>query len=201
VSEPVSAGGPSAASDLPANDPPANDPPANDSAAADDLVAVGRIGPTRGLNGDVLVEPWTDAPEERFREGAALQTGSGAPLTVQAAYLSAGKQVVHFAGVDGRPDAEALRGTELYVRAAERPALHDPDEYYDTDLVGLAVLDTAGNRIGTVRSVSHAASAAYLVVEVEGRECLVPFVAAIVPSVDVAAGRVVVDPPEGLFEL
>lgn len=169
-------------------------------ADTDDLIAVGRVGAARGVRGEVFVEPWTDAPEQRFAPGAVLHT-AGADLVVAAAAVSSGKQVVRFEGVDDRAAAEALRGTELFVSAAARPALDDPDEFYDSDLVGLTVVTTEGGQVGTVAAVSHAAAASYLVVDAAGREHLVPFVAAIVPSVDLEAGRVVVDPPEGLFEL
>jgi len=166
----------------------------------DELIAVGRVGAARGVRGEVFVEPWTDAPAERFAPGAELRT-TGGSLTVAAAGLSSGKQVVRFTGIDDRAAAEALRGTELFVPAAERPALDDPDEFYDSDLVGLDVVTTGGEAIGTVLDVTHAAAAAYLVADIAGREQLIPFVAAIVPTVDLGAGRVVVDPPEGLFEL
>lgn len=168
-----------------------------------ELVAVGRIGPARGVRGEVLVEPWTDAPAERFAAGAVLRTDREQPatLTVDAAGVVSGKQVVHFAGVDDRPAAEALRGIVVHVAAAERPALDDPDEYYDSDLVGLSARTADGTEIGPVVDVVHAAGAAYLVLRVGGRDCLVPFVAAIVPAVDLAAGEVRIDPPDGLFDL
>jgi 16S rRNA processing protein RimM len=170
---------------------------------ADEFVAVGRIGPARGVRGDVFVEPWTDVPEERFAAGAQLRTEPAAagPLTVESSSLAGGKLVVRFAGVDDRAGAEALRGIQLLIAAGERPALDDPEEFYDTDLVGLEARGMDGAAIGPVTDVVHAGGASYLVVPVGGRDRLVPFVAAIVPTVDVAGGFVVVDPPEGLFEL
>jgi 16S rRNA processing protein RimM len=169
----------------------------------DDLVVVGRIGPARGVRGDVFVQPWTDAPDERFAPGTVLQTRPAAagPLTVESSSTASGKLVVHFAGVADRPAAEALRGTQLVIPAAERPALDDPDEFYDTDLVGLAACTPDGTDLGPVRDVVHAGGVSYLVLRVAERDRLVPFAAAIVPTVDVAGGRVVVDPPEGLFDL
>ena len=167
------------------------------------LVAVGKVGPVRGVHGEVLLEPWTDAPAERFTPGAVLRTDREQPatLTVESAAVVSGKQVVHFAGVDDRPAAEALRGIVVHVPAAERPVLDDPDEYYDSDLIGLTARTVDGSELGPVVDVVHAAGAAYLVLRLDGREHMVPFVAAIVPSVDLAAGEVRVDPPEGLFEL
>jgi 16S rRNA processing protein RimM len=170
---------------------------------ARDLVVVGRVGPARGVRGDVFVEPWTDAPDERFAPGSVVQTepaGAG-PLTVESSSSASGKLVVHFLGVDDRPAAEALRGTELVIPAADRPVLDDPDEFYDSDLVGLAAATVDGTDLGPVTDVVHAGGASYLVVRVGDRERLVPFVAAVVPTVDVGGGRVVIDAPEGLFDL
>jgi len=174
--------------------------PAEDAAG---FVAVGRIGPARGVKGDAFVEPWTDAPEERFAPGVGLRTDpvDVGPLVVQASSVAGGKLVVHFAGVDDRVGVEALRGTRLLVAETERPALEDPDEFYDTDLVGLEARQVDGAVLGPVRDVVHAGPATYLVLEVAGQDRLVPFVAAIVPIVDVAAGTVTVDPPDGLFDL
>lgn len=168
-----------------------------------DLIAVGRVGPARGVRGDVFVEPWTDTPAERFAPGAVLRTdpASAGPLTVEASSSAGGKLVVRFEGVADRAGAEALRGTQLLIPAAEREPIADPDEFYDTDLVGLTARTVDGSDLGAVTDVLHAGAASYLVVHVAGRDRLVPFVAAIVPTVDVAAGLVVIDPPEGLFDL
>jgi 16S rRNA processing protein RimM len=168
-----------------------------------DEVAVGRIGPARGVRGEVFVEPWTDAPDERFAPGAVLRTEppQAGPLTVESASRASGKLVVRFAGVADRGAAEALRGVQLVIDATARPVLDDPDEFYDTDLVGLAARTVDGVELGPVTDVVHAAGASYLVVVVEGRERLVPFVSAVVPTVDVGGGAVVIDPPEGLFDL
>ncbi len=149
------------------------------------------------------MQPWTDAPAERFAPGTMLSTEPPAagPLQVVAASSASGRLVVHFDGVDGRPAAEALRGVSLFVAAEQRPVLDDPDEYYDTDLVGLEARLVDGAVLGPVVDVVHAGAATYLVVRMDGRDRLVPFVAAIVVSVQVPDGVVAIDPPEGLFEL
>ena len=133
-----------------------------------DLVAVGRIGPPRGVRGDVFVEPWTDTPEERFAPGAVLHTDrdSAGPLTVETSSLAGGKLVVRFAGVADRAGAEALRGIQLSIPAIERAPIDDPDEFYDTDLVGLAARTVGGAELGRVTDVMHAGGASYLVVDV-----------------------------------
>ncbi len=173
------------------------------AATDDDLVAVGRIGPASGVRGEVVVRAFTDQPDDRFASGAVViaePAGTG-PLTVASARWQGRRLIVRFEGVDDRTGAEALRGTDLFIAASQRPDLDDPDDFYDTDLIGLAASTVDGRRLGPVRDVVHAPAADYLVIDVEGRERLVPFVAAMVPSVDVAAGTVTVDPPEGLFEL
>jgi 16S rRNA processing protein RimM len=151
----------------------------------------------------VFVEPWTDDPDARFTPGTILATDppDAGPLTVEATSASSGRLVVHFAGVDDRDAAAALSGVRLVMPAADRPALEDPDEYYDTDLLGLAASGVDGADYGPVVDVVHAGGADYLVVDVDGRERLVPFVAAFVPTVDLVARRIVIDPPEGLFQL
>jgi 16S rRNA processing protein RimM len=170
---------------------------------SDELVAVGRVGPPRGVRGDVFVEPWTDDPDTRFAAGAQLRTepAESGPLVVEASSSASGKLVVHFAGVDDRENAQALRGTRLVVPATARPPIEDPDEFYATDLVGLEVSTVGGRALGPVREVLNVAGADYLVLDVEGRERLVPFVSAIVPTVDLADRRIVIDPPDGLFDL
>lgn len=170
--------------------------------AADEVV-VGRIGPPRGVHGAVFVQPWTDDPSTRFAVGARLRTEPPAagPLTIAQSSAAGRKLVVYFAGVIDRAAAEALRGVQLLVAAADRPPLPDPDEFYDSELVGLLAQTPDGTELGPVVGVAHGAGGDHLVVEVAGREHLVPFVAAIVPQVDVAARQVVIDAPAGLFEL
>lgn len=175
---------------------------ATESVAGDDI-AIGRIGPARGVRGDVFVEPWTDDPDTRFAVGVALRTDpeSAGPLTVVSANAASGKLVLRFEGVDDRAAAEALRGVVLVIAAGERPEIDDPDEFYATDLIGLTAETVDGTELGAVRDVIDVAGADYLVLDVAGQERLVPFVAAIVPTVDIEGGRVVIDPPNGLFEL
>lgn len=166
-------------------------------------VAVGRIGRAHGLRGEVAVDPRTDAPEVRFASGASLTTEPAAagPLTVSATRWHSGRLLVHFAGVPDRTAAEGLRGVRLYaeVDQAERP--DDPDEFYDHQLVGLAVVTVDGVLVGELAEVLHLPGHDVLSVRApEGREVLVPFVSKIVPEVDLPARRIVVDPPAGLLD-
>jgi 16S rRNA processing protein RimM len=167
----------------------------------DALVTVGRIGKAHGLRGEVSVEPWTDDPEERFRVGVRFTIAAGPALTVAHARAHSGRWVIGFVGVEDRTAAEALRGTELLLPASARPAIEDPDEFYDSDLIGLAARTVGGAALGPVTDVVHGPGGDYLVLTIEGTERLVPFVAGIVPNVDLAAGVAEIDPPEGLFDL
>lgn len=170
------------------------------------MVAVGRVGKAHGIRGEAFVEPWTDAIEERFAPGARLATEppERGPLQVAEVRDHSGKLVIRFAGIESRNAVESIRGTVLVVAAAARPPLDDPDEFYDTDLIGLTVRTIDGVELGPVADVLHSASGSLLaitrVAEPE-RELLIPFLKAFVPTVDVSAREILVDPPDGLLEL
>lgn len=165
---------------------------------------VGRIGRAHGLRGEVSVEVRTDDPESRFAAGSVLVTDpvERGPLTVEGSHWHGGRLLVTFAGVASREAAEALRNTLLVVDSADLPVLADPAEFYDHQIVGLRAVLATGEGLGTVHQVIHAPGGDLLAIHRPDRaELLVPFVAEMVPTVDLAAGRVVVDPPEGLLEL
>lgn len=166
-------------------------------------LVVGRVARAHGINGEVSVEVRTDAPDLRFAPGALLDTDPprSEPLTVVRSRWHSGRLLVSFDGVLDRTAAESLRGTLLTVDSTSSPETDD-DEYWDHDLVGLDVVSVAGEVIGAVEDVVHPPGAALLVVRrPDGGEALVPFVKDIVPTVDMAGHRLVVDPPEGLLEL
>ena len=170
-----------------------------------DRLTVGRIGKPQGIRGEVTVEVRTDVPEVRFADGAVLLTDppERGPLTVLSTRDQNGRLMIAFEGVADRSQAEQLRDTLLQVDAADVPPSDDPDEFHDSQLIGLAADLVEGGRLGAVTDVLHLPHGDVLVVEREGDggEVLVPFVKAIVPDVDLAGGRVVVDPPEGLLDL
>jgi 16S rRNA processing protein RimM len=169
-----------------------------------DVLVVGRIGKPQGIKGEVTVEVRTDAPDTRFADGAVLLTepAERGPLTVAGSRDQNGRLMVAFAGVSDRNAAELLRDTLLLVDAADLPPIDDPDEFHDVQLVGLTAVLADGTPLGRVGEVLHLPHGDVLVVRREaGPELLVPFVAAIVPEVDLAGGRLVVEPPEGLLDL
>jgi 16S rRNA processing protein RimM len=166
-------------------------------------VVIGRIRKAHGLRGEVSVEVRTDEPATRFATGSVLAADPAAagPLTVAGARWHGGRLLLSFEGVADRDAAERLRGVLLLadVPATERP--EDPDEFYDHQLAGLPVVTTSGGRVGVIAEVLHLPGQDLLAVLTdEGREVLVPFVAAMVPAVDLDARRVVVDPPAGLLD-
>jgi 16S rRNA processing protein RimM len=165
-------------------------------------VVVGRIGKAHGIRGAVTVEVRTDEPEVRFADGSVLATEPSAvgPLVVSGAVWHAGKLLVRFDGVDDRSAAEALRGTFLSVEVEADARPEDPEEFYDHQLVGLAVVTADGRAVGTLREVAHLPSQDLLVVDdPDGGEALVPFVSAIVTEVDLTARRITIEPPPGLL--
>jgi len=166
-------------------------------------MVVGRIGKARGIKGHAFVMPFTDDPEVRFAVGSVLQTEPAAagPLSIASFSMASGKVVLSFDGVEDRTAIEALRGVQLVIAREARPPLEDPDDFYTSDLIGLAARTVGGADLGAVADVIDIAGADYLVLDVDGAEKLVPFVSAIVPTVDVGGGFVLIDPPDGLFEL
>lgn len=171
------------------------------------LLTVGRVVRPHGVRGEVLVEIRTDEPEQRYAPGSVLTTSSGSrqvppEVMVEAARTHQGRLIVGFQGVADRTAAEAMRGVLLHVDSGEVPSPEDPEEYHDHQLVGLAAVSPGGEALGEVAGIDHAPAADLLVVRRPGgRTALVPFVAAIVREVEPAGGRIVIDPPPGLFDL
>jgi 16S rRNA processing protein RimM len=162
-------------------------------------VTVGRIGKPHGLRGDVTVELRTDEPERCFVVGGTLLTETG-PLVLESVRWSA-RPVMKFVGVDDRTAAERWRDVLLEIEREPLARPEDPDEYYDHQLVGLSVHTSAGP-LGDVVEVIHLPGQDLLAVRRDGAgDVLIPFVAEVVTAVDIDAGRVDVELPEGLLDL
>lgn len=166
---------------------------------------VGRLTKAHGLKGAVKLELFTDDPDKRFTPGAefSLQVPESSPwhgrsLTLTELRWYNSHPVGFFEGVADRTAAESLAKAILWMTPpADEPA--EPDAWYDHQLVGLKVLRD-GVEVGTVSLVDHFPAQDLLHVDTPAGTVLVPFVQAIVPSVDVEAGTLVVTPPLGLFE-
>ena len=168
------------------------------------LVVVGRIGRPHGIKGEVTVEVRTDLPERRFAPGTVLvaEPARVGPLTVAAARWHSGRLLLSVAGVSDRNGAEALRGVILSAEVPDDEVSEDPEEFFDHQLRGLAVRTVEGVEVGVVDDVVHLPGQDLLGVRrPDGRETLVPFVAEMVPEIDVDAGFLVIDPPPGLLDL
>ncbi|MCU1587470.1 MAG: rRNA processing protein RimM [Frankiales bacterium] len=169
-----------------------------------ELIVVGRLGRPQGIKGELTVEVRTDDPDDRFAPGKVLQTDPAerGPVTVTGSRRQGRYLVVSLDGVEDRNQAELLRDTLLLVSTGDLPPLADEDEYYDTQLIGLRAVLGDGTQLGEVTDVLHLPGGDVLVVQrPHGAEALVPFVKAIVPTVDLHAGAVRIEPPEGLLEL
>lgn len=168
-------------------------------------VVVGRIGKPHGIRGELTIDVRTDEPEKRYVPGASLlaqaprgSAFSHATLTVASTRWHQSVLLVNFEEIGDRTAAEGARGVVLraVVPADEQP--DDPDEFYDHQLVGLVAYDVDGTRLGEVAGLFHGAQDLLRIATEDGREALVPFVAALVPEVDLAAGRVVIADRPGL---
>lgn len=163
---------------------------------------VARIGKAHGLKGEVTVQAHTDAPEERFVPGTEFVTEPDrGTLVLRSARLHQQTYLLGFEGHLDRTAAESLRNTKLLLDEDDAIG-EDDDGWYEQDLIGLTVVLTDGSVVGEV-SALHTRDVQDLleVRRADGSEVLIPFVEEIVPEVDEEAGRVVVDPPEGLLEL
>lgn len=158
-----------------------------------------------GLRGELVVEVHTDSPDERFAPGTSLiaqRPGATAgALTVESARPHSGRLLVRFVEAPDRDAAEALRGTRLLVPADAIAPPDDDEEFHVHQLEGLRAELEDGSVVGTVREVVLGPGGDLLVLARPDRpDALVPFVTPIVPTVDLAAGRLVLTPPEGLLD-
>ena len=168
-------------------------------------LVVGRVGRPHGLRGEVTVEVRTDDPDQRFAPGSSLATvpADRGPLTITGSRWHSGRLLVQFDGYADRDAADTIRGTLLAIDSDRLAPLDDAEDFYDHDLIGLTVVTVAGEQVGAVADVLHHGQDLLVIDGAgprSGAQILVPFVAALVPQVDVAGGRLVIDPPPGLID-
>ncbi len=160
---------------------------------APEHVRIGYVRRAVGLSGEVEVEPLTD-DTGRFKPGLSVRAGA-AVRQVEAVRNGAGTLVLKLIGVDDRDLADDLRGKYLEIETAEVQPLPE-GSYYHWQLLGLEVFDIAGTRLGEITDIiDNPANDIYLL-SAEDRQVLVPAVSEVVRSIDLAAGRMVVDLPE-----
>ncbi len=160
-------------------------------------ICVGAVAGAFGVTGEVRLKSFCAEPAA-IAGYAPLTTEDGArSFGVRLGHAIDGGFTARLTGIGTRDAAEALRGTALYAERDRLPTLPD-DEFYHADLIGLAVLDPGGAALGTVRAVLNHGAGDLLEIAGPGGTLLLPFTRAAVPTVDLAAGRIVADPPEGL---
>jgi 16S rRNA processing protein RimM len=169
-------------------------------AAGSKSILIAEIGAAHGIRGDVRVKAHTGDPQA-IGDYGPLHDERGRAYVVSALRpLKDDMLVVRFQGVADRNAAEALNRTRLYVDRSVLPAPAE-EEFYHTDLIGLAVETVTGAPVGTVTAVMNFGADDLLDVERPGRTSVfVPFSRAVVPTVDIAGGRLVIDPPDGLLD-
>lgn len=157
---------------------------------------VGTILGAHGVKGLVKVKSHTEMPDEIATLGP-LTDAEGRPVALAVVGRVKGALLAEVEGVSDRDRAEALRGTRLFLERDRLPALEEPETYYHADLIGLAVEDSAGRSLGRVRALhDFGAGDVIEIAGADGRSSVLPFTRAVLPVIDLAAGRIVVESPE-----
>lgn len=165
-----------------------------------DRVCVGAIAGAYGVRGEVRLKSFCADPLAIGSYGALWSEDGTRSFAVTLGRPVANGLAARLSGVTSREQAEALRGLRLYAERAALPHLPE-DEFYHADLIGLVVADTGGTQLGRVSAVlNHGAGDLLEVQRPGGDSLLLPFTRTVVPTVDLAAGRIVADLPEGLLE-
>lgn len=165
-----------------------------------DRVCVGAIAGSFGVSGEVRLKSFCTEPEDVASYGPLWTEDGSRSFTVKLTRASvSGGLGARLSGVATKEQADALKGTSLYADRDRLPSLPD-DEFYHADLIGLTVQDTGGAAIGTVQAVHNHGAGDLLEIMGPGMKAalLLPFTLALVPTVDVKAGKIVADIPEGL---
>ena len=164
-----------------------------------DLVCVGAMAGSYGVSGEMRLKSFCVEPEAIASYGPLYTEDGARSFHVTLTRPVAGGLGARVTGVTTKEQADALKGTSLFVDRARLPKLPD-DEFYYSDLIGLEAHDTGGKLLGLVSAVHNHGAGDLLEVQSEARKqpLLLPFTLAVVPTVDLAARRIIIDLPEGL---
>ena len=158
-------------------------------------VCVARIGAAHGVRGAVKVWTFTEDPFAVKRYGPLSTKDGTRQFEIASAREAKGHLVAQFKGIATRDEAERLNGIELYVPREKLPATDD-DEYYHADLIGLVAVTTADEPLGRVVAIHNFGAGDILeIAPPGGATMLLPFTNAVVPTVDIAGGRVLIELP------
>lgn len=165
-----------------------------------ETVCVGAIAGAFGVRGEVRLKSFTADPEAVAGYGQLTTEDGARSFEVTLGRPVKGGFAARLSGVLTKEDADALRGVQLFAPRDRLPDLPD-DEFYHADLIGVAVFDTGGAALGRIKAVHNHGADDLLEIHGPGLRTtvLLPFTRAAVPTVDLAAGRIVADPPAGLF--
>ena len=160
-----------------------------------DRVCVGAIAGAFGVQGEVRLKSFCTAPEDIATYGDLTSEDGARRFSVRLTRPVTGGLGARLSGVETKEQADALKGTTLWADRAALPSLPD-DEFYHADLIGLEVADPGGAILGRVRAIYDHGAGDILEIAGPSGLLLVPFTRAAVPTVDLAAGRIVADPPD-----
>lgn len=163
-----------------------------------DQICVGAFSGSYGVNGEVRLKSFCADPEAIADYTPLLTADGKRSFGITLTRSIKGALVAKVDGIANKEDADTLKGIRLFTDRSQLPALPD-DEFYHADLIGLTVLDTGGTVLGKVHAVQNHGASDLLEIMVEGSSAtiLLPFTNEVVPTVDLTAGRIIVDPPEG----
>ncbi len=161
---------------------------------ADDRICVGAIAGAFGVHGEVRLKSFCAEPSDIANYAPLTSEDGTRSFTVSLTRPVTGGIGARVSGIATREEAEALKGLTLWAPRTALPSLPD-DEFYHADLIGLDVVDTGGQPLGRVRAIYDHGAGDILEI-VGGKDILMlPFTKAIVPTIDLAARRIVADPP------
>lgn len=174
--------------------------PDPDSPRSDSLVCIGRIAGGHGIKGWVRITSYTEDPKNIGAYGPVSDETGERMFELEVMSMAKAHVLARIPGIGDRNAADALRGVHLFV-PRDRLPMPDEDEFYHDDLVGCSAVTTGGEALGKVLSVQEFGSGPMLEIgRKRGLTLLVPFTSEVVPMVDLAAGRLTIQPVPGLLE-
>jgi 16S rRNA processing protein RimM len=163
-------------------------------------IAMAAVGAPHGVRGEVRLNVFAEDPSVLAKLGP-YRTDDGREVTIRSVRVQGGRLIARLDGVEDRDAAAALTGATLTLDRAALPPIAEEETFYHADLIGLAAELADGTALGRVTAVPDFGAGDLLEITLEeGGQALVPFTKAIVLEVDLAAGRLCIDPPEGLLD-